>query len=355
ELPVGEAVRLLREVADALAEAHRSGIVHRDIKPENILLRGRHAMVADFGVAKAVAESGRGGTLTSIGVALGTPAYMAPEQALADPLTDHRADIYALGCVAYEMLTGRQPFEASSPQGMVAAHVSQAPDPVARYRPQVPPALAATVMRCLEKRPADRPQAVDELFAVLEGVGTPAASTPVGTAPYPTTGRSDGATERRGDGMAVHPLRVAAYFVLAAVVVLAAVAVLAKGVGLPSWTLPAAVALLAVGLPVMIVTGLHERKRQVAYTTGLHVPTPTGLPALFTWRRAWLGGALAFGALALATVGYALARNFGLGGMGTLMATGALDARDRMVLADFANRTGDPTLGASVTDALRVD
>ena len=121
----------------------------------------------------------------------------------------------------------------------------------------------------------------------------------MGTAPYPAphsaTGRSDGATERRGEGVAAHPLRVAAYFVLAAVAVLAVVAALAKGIGLPTWTLPAAVALLAVGLPVMVVTGLHERKRHVAYTTGLHVPTPTGLPALFTWRRAWLGGGLAFG------------------------------------------------------------
>src|SRR5690606_17726223 len=108
-------------------------------------------------------------------------------------------------------------------------------------------------------------------------------------------------------------------------------------------------------LPVMVVTGLHERKRHAASTTGLHVPTPTGLPAFFTWRRAWLGGGLAFAALALATGGYALARNFALGGMGTLMATGALDARDRMVLADFADRTNDSTLAATVTDALRVD
>ena len=362
ELPIPEAVRILREVGDALAEAHRMGVVHRDIKPANILLRARHALVADFGVAKAVADSGGSGALTSIGVALGTPAYMSPEQAVADPNVDHRTDIYALGCVAYEMLCGRPPFEGGTPQQMIAAHVTRTPDPVERYRDIVPPALAALVMRCLAKKPADRFQSVEEMLHHLDSVATPGgmtpiASTPAGTAPYPT-GRHDGTTAGRQGWHAwvgAHPLRVTAYFVLAAIAVLALVAVLAKGVGLPAWAMPAAIGLLVIGLPIMVVTGLHERKRHQAYTTGLHVPTPTGLRAFFTWRRALLGGAMAFGALALATGGYVLARNLGLGGVGTLMSTGELDARDKMVLADFANRTADSTLAASVTDALRVD
>ncbi len=352
ELPVPEAVEILRDAAEALAEAHRQGIVHRDIKPDNILLSRGHGLVTDFGVAKAVAESGRGGTLTSIGVALGTPTYMSPEQAVADPHTDHRADIYALGCVAYEMLSGRPPFDAPTPQGMIAAHVTQHPDPVQRYRPTIPAPLAAVVHRCLEKKPADRYQSADDLLRALAGVLTPAGVTPAATAPYPAAG---GTTGRRYVGTSAHPLRVTAYFALAAVAVLAVVAALAKGVGLPQWVMPAALALLAVGLPIMVITGVQERRRQVARTTGLHVATPAGLPALFTWKRALLGGGLAFGALAVVTGGYMAARNLGVGGVGTLMATGALDARDPMVLADFTNRTPDSALGVSVTDALRVD
>ena len=110
ELPVRDAVRILKDVADALAYAHARGVVHRDIKPDNVLLSGHHAVVADFGVAKAVSQAKTESGLTSVGVALGTPAYMAPEQAAGDPNIDARADIYAFGAMAYEMLTGRSPF-----------------------------------------------------------------------------------------------------------------------------------------------------------------------------------------------------------------------------------------------------
>src|SRR6266545_7729653 len=142
ELPVGDTVRILRDVCDALAYAHGHGIVHRDVKPDNVLLSGKHALVADFGVAKAVAESTGSTSLTSLGVALGTPAYMAPEQAAADPATDHRADIYAVGALAYEMLAGRPPFIGPSPQSVLAQHVSSPVEPVTKYRESAPPALA---------------------------------------------------------------------------------------------------------------------------------------------------------------------------------------------------------------------
>src|SRR6185295_4041733 len=146
ELPIPEAVRILREVVDALAYAHRNGVVHRDIKPDNVLLSEGHAVVTDFGVAKAVSASSGSSSLTSLGVALGTPAYMAPEQAAADPHVDHRADIYAVGALAYEMLCGRTPFVATTPQAMLAAHITQAPEPLSQHRRAVTPVLNAVLL-----------------------------------------------------------------------------------------------------------------------------------------------------------------------------------------------------------------
>jgi serine/threonine-protein kinase len=156
ELPVAEAARLLRDVADALAYAHRGGVVHRDIKPDNILLSNRHAMVTDFGVARALSEAVGAATVTRTGMAVGTPAYMAPEQAAGDVEIDHRADLYALGVVAYEMLAGQPPFRGTTFQALVAAQLTASPAPLTDARPSVAAEFAAVVHRCLEKRAADR-------------------------------------------------------------------------------------------------------------------------------------------------------------------------------------------------------
>jgi eukaryotic-like serine/threonine-protein kinase len=177
ELPISEAVKILIEIVDALAHAHTHGVVHRDIKPDNVMLTGRHALVADFGVARAVSEATGPNTLTSMGVALGTPTYMAPEQAVADPNVDQRADIYAVGIVGYELLAGRPPFSGATPQQVLAAQVTEKPDPVSKHRPGVSPALEQTIMRCLEKRPADRWQSADELLGALEPLATPSGGT----------------------------------------------------------------------------------------------------------------------------------------------------------------------------------
>ncbi len=181
-LPVAEAVGLLRELADALAYAHGAGVVHRDLKPENVLLSAGHAVVADFGVAKALAAATQGGaegaaagadaTGTALGVAVGTPAYMAPEQLAADPAVDARADLYALGCVAYELLTGAPPFVGRTPHGLMAAHLTETPVPLTERRVDVPPALASLVARLLAKAPEDRPQSANEVRRALDAVHT---------------------------------------------------------------------------------------------------------------------------------------------------------------------------------------
>jgi len=184
ELPVTEALRILRDVVDALSHAHKHNVVHRDIKPDNVMLSERHALVTDFGVSKAVSEATGRQKLTTEGVALGTPTYMSPEQAAADPHIDHRADIYAVGAVAYELLTGRPPFTGTSPQMILSAHLTDAPEPVTKYRETVTPALAQLVMKCLEKKAADRWQSAEELLQQLEALATPSGgTTPVGTVP----------------------------------------------------------------------------------------------------------------------------------------------------------------------------
>ena len=177
ELPVVEAIAILRDVAKALDTAHAKGVVHRDIKPDNVLLSGGSAVVTDFGVAKAIASATSAGdrhdALTVRGIALGTPMYMAPEQAAADPRTDHRADIYAFGTMAYEMFIGRTPFAGRYPQQLAAAHATEAPVSLTQLRPAVPASLGALIMRCLEKSPADRPQTARDILRELDAVTTP--------------------------------------------------------------------------------------------------------------------------------------------------------------------------------------
>lgn len=265
-LPMSDAVRVLRDVADALTYAHAHGVVHRDIKPDNILISGHHAVVTDFGVAKAMSVASGSGSLTSMGVALGTPAYMAPEQAAADPHVDHRVDLYALGAVGYEMLCGRPPFVGMTPQQVLAAHVTQTPEPCTTSRPTVPPALNALVMRCLEKRPADRPQRADEIVSQLEAMATPSSGM------QPTT--------------AVRPEP------------------------------PAAVA------------------------PSRRIPRPALIAA---------------GVVAAAVALYAALRLLGVLGPRTLIAAGVMSDQQRIVLADFENRSADTTLGPTLTEAFRVD
>ena len=192
-LPRTEALFILRDVARALAFAHAQGVVHRDVKPENVLLAGDAAVVTDFGIAKALAAAGtdsgerpeRGRardlqTLSAIHSTIGTPAYMSPEQVAADPGVDHRADLYAWGVLAYELLAGSHPFrDRTTTQELLAAHLSGAPTPISSAAADLPPSLAALVMRCLEKDRARRPQSARE---ILDGLAIVAAPLPDGRA-----------------------------------------------------------------------------------------------------------------------------------------------------------------------------
>lgn len=174
-VPTGTAIRLLRDIADALEHAHAKGVVHRDIKPENVLLSGNHAVVTDFGIAKALATARQEGAdnATTEGLVIGTPAYMAPEQAAGDPRVDQRADLYALGAVGYEMLAGAPVFSRPTPQAMIAAHIAETPIPLDKVKPGIPSRLSQLVMFCLAKEPARRPSAA-AVRTTLETLG-PAA------------------------------------------------------------------------------------------------------------------------------------------------------------------------------------
>jgi serine/threonine-protein kinase len=195
-LPLPEALSVLRDVARALAFAHEQGIVHRDVKPGNVLLSGDAAVVTDFGVAKAISAAREGvdrpdggrppdpgavetrelpaATLTQAGSVIGTPAYMAPEQAAADPHVDHRADLYAWGILAYELLAGVHPFPGrTTPQELLGAHLSETPAPLTAHVPGLPPPLVDVVRRCLEKDPARRPQSARDIIPALAAVTTP--------------------------------------------------------------------------------------------------------------------------------------------------------------------------------------
>ncbi|HQW67166.1 MAG TPA: serine/threonine-protein kinase, partial [Gemmatimonadales bacterium] len=256
-LPIADVMAIVRDVAKALAYAHARGIVHRDIKPDNVLLSGGTAVVTDFGIAKALSASRSevsGGTLTSVGTSIGTPAYMAPEQVAGDPTVDHRVDLYALGCMVYELLAGASPFADRTPQKMLAAHLSETPPPVTQKRGDCPPALAALVKQLLEKDPADRTSSATEVLRTLDAV--------TGSSSSPSMSLSGPGGFARAFGL----------YVLAT----AAVAIVAKaavvGIGLPDWTFPGAVGLMLLGLPVLLLTGYAK---SVARRSARATPTLT--------------------------------------------------------------------------------
>src|SRR5215471_2774651 len=172
QLPVGDVVVILRDILSALMYAHRRGVIHRDIKPENVLLSEGGAFIADFGIAKAMSNSRTSGAITGTGVIVGTPAYLAPEQAAADPNIDARVDLYATGAMAYEMLAGQELFAGLSPFYQLAAHAAKTPVPLTERRAELPPALEQLVMKCLAKDPSARPRSATAMLQALDNIAT---------------------------------------------------------------------------------------------------------------------------------------------------------------------------------------
>jgi len=354
-LAVTEIVGILRDVSKALAYAHQRGVVHRDIKPDNVLISGGTAVVTDFGIAKAISASraaSGSATLTQVGTSIGTPAYMAPEQAAGDPMVDERADLYALGAMAYELFTGRVVFADRTPQRMLAAHMSEAPAAMTTLRADIPAPLASLIMSCLAKDPNDRPKKASDIARTLETITS-------------------------GDGMMAMPpvllggpgmfrKAILIYVVAVAVVALVAKAAIV-GIGLPDWVFPGALALMALGLPAVLWTGYVQRVTRRAMTT-TPTYTPGGTPSLtrgtiatmalkaaprVSWYRTARVGLYTFGVFVVVIVVFMLLRALGIGPAGSLLASGALNRAEPILLTDFRTSNVDSTLGRVVSDAVR--
>ena len=264
-LPVEEAVRLAGEMAEALAYAHGRGIIHRDIKPANILLSAGHALVTDFGIARAV---GAGAGLTQTGLAVGTPQYMSPEQASGAKDVDARADVYAVGGVLYEMLAGEPPHTGPTPQAILARSLTEDIRPLGALRPEIPGIVADVVAKALAKAPAQRHQTAGELAGALRSA---------------LDALRGGAAARVESPAAA---QVWGLFAVGAMIGLGVVWALVKRWGLPPWMLALAGVLLATGAGVLVATGRTERRRLAGHA-------PTRLGRWLTWRTAGIGGGLA--------------------------------------------------------------
>jgi len=357
-LPISETLSILRDVARALAYAHSRGVVHRDIKPDNVLLSGGSAVVTDFGIAKAMSASREedatttNAALTGLGMAMGTPAYMSPEQVAGDPDVDARSDIYSFGCLAYELLAGRPPFFDKTPQRILAAHMTERPRPIAEIRPDAPTLLSQTIMACLEKDARSRPASAQDLVRALDLAMTTSGGNAAAAAVL--------LSPRVRLSVALGLWLVA--FLITWLVAKAAIVV----IGLPSWVLPGALIVMGLGLPVILFTAFVHREARVALgeaktvTPGGSVP-PSGTLATIalrasphvSWGRTVRGGVIAFGTFIVIVAGFMLLRALGIGPAGSLLAAGRLKERDMLLVSDFTVPAADSSLSTVVTEAVR--
>ena len=355
-LTISDMLRILGDVARALQYAHERGVVHRDIKPDNVLLSGGTAVVTDFGIAKALSDSRTGAgaaTLTQLGTSIGTPAYMAPEQAAGDPHVDHRADIYAFGCMAYELLSGKPPFHGRTPARILGAHMGEAPRPIAELRPDAPAALNDLVMRCLAKDVDARPQSAAEVIAALNGV-----TSGTGMPALPPVLMHGPAAFRRALGVYVFSVIGVAAVAKAATVT----------IGLPGWVLPGALVIMALGLPVILFTGYVQSVARRALTAtpaltpgGGQVPHGTMATIALkasphvSWKRTTRGGLYALGVFVMLIIAFMVMRGFGIGPVGSLFAAGKLSQRDVVLVSDFNVSRADSSVASVVAEGVRAN
>ena len=348
-LPAAAVIALLRDVAKALAYAHARGVVHRDIKPDNILVTDGSATVADFGIAKAISvlrPADGSDTLTQAGTSIGTPAYMSPEQAAGDPATDHRTDLYAFGCLAYELLAGRPPFTDMAPHRLIVAHMTETPAPITSLRPDAPQVLSDLIARCLAKDPDARVQSAAEVVSILESAAGSGA----------TSAGQRGATVTFWRALAIY----GGAFVIVAILAKAAIV----GIGLPDWVFPGALIVMALGFPALLLTAYvqYVARRVAVLTPG---GTPQGADGTMasiarkasphaSWQRVARGGVAALSAFVLVVAAFMTLRAAGIGPFGTLLASGRVGAQP-LLLADFTTRGTDTTLGPTITQAVRAD
>ena len=355
-LAESETVSVLRDVARALVYAHERGVVHRDIKPDNVLLSGEAAVVTDFGIAKAITAARVSGAteatgaFTQVGTAIGTPAYMSPEQATGDPNTDHRADLYAFGCLAFELLTGNPPFHGMPPHKLIAAHMLETAPTLSSRLGAVSPELDTLVARCLAKAPEDRPANAREVLRQLESAVSGASRDAM-----PAALRHRQLSLPRAMGTWVFSF-VAAYVLARAAVV---------GIGLPQWTVPLVIAVMSLGLPAVLVTWYVQRSaRRAALATPQHTPGGTQMHSTMatlalrasphvSWGRTWKAGAAAGALLVVAITVVMILRAFGVGPAASLLAAGRIGADSRVLVAEFSTTTSDTSLGMVVAQAMR--